>query len=43
MDSVVEEGAIWSAVHDLRDLIKPLHVRIKHTKGLGYRLEAKSD
>lgn len=34
-----EESTIWSAISDLRKYLKQLGLTIKHTKGIGYRLE----
>ena len=36
---LVERETLWSAIHDLRKILRPLDLNIKHEKGLGYRLQ----
>jgi DNA-binding response OmpR family regulator len=35
----IEEGTLYWAISDLRRRLRPLELSIKHTRGLGYRLE----
>jgi DNA-binding response OmpR family regulator len=34
-----EDSTVWALVSELRKRLRPLRLTIKHTKGLGYRLE----
>jgi DNA-binding response OmpR family regulator len=35
----IEDNTVYAAVSDLRRMLHPLGLHIKHVKGLGYRLE----
>jgi DNA-binding response OmpR family regulator len=38
-DYPAAESTLWAAVSELRKMLGPLQVTIKHRKGIGYRLE----
>jgi DNA-binding winged helix-turn-helix (wHTH) protein len=36
---LIEQGTMWGAMSELREILRDIDLTVKHVKGIGYRLE----